>query len=77
MKESLNPAAGSKLREQQGRIGRYLTVAEVAEHLRVSSMTVYRFVRSGQLAAVQVGRGYRIHESDVRRYLEQRYMDAG
>jgi excisionase family DNA binding protein len=56
---------------------RFLTVAEVARLLRVSNMTVYRLVKGNQLAAVRVGRGYRIREEDVRRYLEQRYMDAG
>ncbi|MFN2389989.1 MAG: helix-turn-helix domain-containing protein [Actinomycetota bacterium] len=55
----------------------YLTVAEVARRLRVSNMTVYRIVKAGQLAAVRVGRGYRIREADVQRYLQQRYMDAG
>ena len=55
----------------------FLTVSEVARHLRVSNMTVYRLVNSGQLPAVRVGRGYRIRENDVRKYLEQRYMDAG
>ena len=56
---------------------RFLTVAEVAKRLRVSNMTVYRLVKSGQMAAVRVGRGYRIEESDVFRYLEQRYMEGG
>ena len=55
----------------------FLTVAEVARLLRVSNMTVYRLVKSSQLAAVRVGRGYRIREDDVQRYLQQRYMDAG
>jgi excisionase family DNA binding protein len=58
-------------------MSRFLTVAEVAHHLRVSNMTVYRLVNSGQLSAVRVGRGYRIREDDVRTYLEKRYMDAG
>lgn len=57
--------------------GSFLTVSEVARHLRVSNMTVYRLVKSGQLSAVRIGRGYRIREDDVHRYLEQRYMDAG
>ncbi len=56
---------------------RLLTVGEVAGTMRVSNMTVYRLVNSGQLAAVRVGRGYRIRQDDVRKYLEQRYMDAG
>ncbi|MGH2818325.1 MAG: helix-turn-helix domain-containing protein [Actinomycetota bacterium] len=58
-------------------MGRFLTVAEVAGYLRVSNMTVYRLINAGQLAAVRVGRGYRIREEDVTRYLQQRYMDAG
>ena len=57
--------------------GKFLTVGEVARHLRVSNMTVYRLVKSGQLSAVRIGRGYRIREADMHKYLEQRYMDAG
>jgi len=56
---------------------RFATVSEVARRLRVSNMTVYRLVKAGQLPAVRVGRGYRIREEDVLRYLETRYMDAG
>lgn len=55
----------------------FLTVAEVARRFRVSNMTVYRLIKSGQLGAVRVGRGYRIWEEDARRYLDERYMDAG
>lgn len=58
-------------------VGRFATVAEVAKQLRVSNMTVYRLVKAGQLPAVRVGRGYRIREQDVVRYLQNRYMDAG
>ncbi|HEX2235427.1 MAG TPA: helix-turn-helix domain-containing protein [Actinomycetota bacterium] len=58
-------------------LGRFLTVAEVARQLRVSNMTVYRLVKARQLPAVRVGRGYRLREEDVRKYLAQRYMDAG
>ena len=44
---------------------RFLTVAEVADLMRVSSMTVYRLVRSGELPAVRFGRSYRIPETAV------------
>jgi excisionase family DNA binding protein len=44
---------------------RFLTVAEVADMMRVSSMTVYRLVHSGQLPAVRFGRSFRIPESAV------------
>jgi excisionase family DNA binding protein len=40
-------------------------------------MTVYRLIKSGQLSAVRVGRGYRIRSEDIRKYLDERYMDAG
>jgi excisionase family DNA binding protein len=56
---------------------RFVTVAEVAEQLRVSNMTVYRLIQSGQMAAVRVGRSYRIRERDVDRYLAEQYTQAG
>ena len=56
---------------------RFVTVAELAGQLRVSNMTVYRLVQSGQLPATRVGRSYRIREEDVDRYLAQQYTRAG
>jgi excisionase family DNA binding protein len=49
-----------------------LTVGEVAEAMRVSNMTVYRMIKAGQLAAIRVGKNYRIRETDVERYLLER-----
>ena len=51
---------------------RLLTVGEVAGVMRVSNMTVYRLIKSGFLAAIRVGKNYRIRESDVNRYLLER-----
>lgn len=48
-----------------------LTVNEVANILRVSNMTVYRLVKSGQIPAIRVGKNYRIKESDVNKYLSR------
>jgi excisionase family DNA binding protein len=56
---------------------RFVTVAELADQLRVSNMTVYRLVQSGQLPAVRVGRSYRIREEDVDRFLSDQYTQAG
>lgn len=56
---------------------RFLTAAEVASLLRVSTMTVYRLIRSGELPAVRVGKSYRVREDDVDRYLAARYTQAG
>src|SRR3972149_3530500 len=51
---------------------RLLTVGEVAATMRVSNMTVYRLIKAGHLAAIRVGKNYRIRESDVNRYLSER-----
>ncbi|GAA1869315.1 helix-turn-helix domain-containing protein [Paeniglutamicibacter psychrophenolicus] len=48
---------------------RFMTVAEVAEVMRVSKMTVYRLVHAGDLPAVRFGRSYRVPESAVQEYL--------
>ena len=44
---------------------KFLTVAEVATVMRVSKMTVYRLVHSGELPAVRVGRSFRVPEDAV------------
>jgi excisionase family DNA binding protein len=54
----------------------FLTVAEVAKALRISNMTVYRLINSGELAAVRVGKSYRLREEDVDRYVGARFTEA-
>jgi len=56
---------------------RFVTVNEVADLLRVSRMTVYRLIRSKELSAVRVGRGIRVREDEIHRYLNERYTEAG
>jgi len=55
----------------------FLTVAEVAAMLRVSKMTVYRMVHSGDLPAMQVGRSFRVPERAVHDYLAAGLGDWG
>ncbi|MDH3706182.1 MAG: helix-turn-helix domain-containing protein [Acidimicrobiia bacterium] len=57
--------------------GAFLTVAEVAAMMRVSTMTVYRLIKAGDIPAVRVGKSYRIREDDVDRFLADRYTEAG
>jgi excisionase family DNA binding protein len=56
---------------------KFLTIAEVATMIRVSKMTVYRLVHSGELPAVRVGRSFRVTEEDVNAYLEKSFYNAG
>ena len=55
----------------------FMTVAEVASALRVSKMTVYRLVHSGELPAVRVGRSFRVPEKAVQEYLRTSFFEAG
>ena len=62
-------AAGPALQRPAPRTVSFLTVTEVAAIMRVSKMTVYRLVHGGELAAVRVGRSFRVPEPAVRSYL--------
>jgi excisionase family DNA binding protein len=57
------PGAGASV------LGPVLTVAEVAEALRVSTMTVYRLVNTGELSGLRVGKNIRIRATDLDAYL--------
>ncbi len=52
--------------------GGLLTVGEVAAAIRVSNMTVYRLIKSGELPALRVGKNYRLRRLDVERFLDER-----
>lgn len=60
--------------EQPGRV-RFLTVAEVAEVMRVSKMTVYRLLHSGEMPAVRVGRSFRVPQDALDHYLATAYVE--
>ena len=52
--------------------GGLLTVAEVAATMRVSNMTVYRLIKTASSRPCASGKNYRIRETDVERYLDDR-----
>jgi excisionase family DNA binding protein len=51
----------------------YLTVAEVAEKLKLNQQTVRNWIDQGSLPALRVGRRVRIKRSDFERILEESY----
>ena len=53
-----------------------MTVREVADLMRISSMTVYRMIKDGQLGAVRIGKGYRVPRRDVADYLRRHSQRA-
>lgn len=47
----------------------YLTIEEVAKLLRVSYLTVYRWIKANKLSAYKAGKQYRIKKSDLDEYI--------
>ena len=45
--------------------------------MRVSRMSVYRLIHSGDLEAVRFGRSFRVPEHAVDAYLRDSFYDAG
>jgi excisionase family DNA binding protein len=48
---------------------KFWTVAELAVLFRTSKMTVYREIHTGNLAATQIGRSFRVPDAAVTAYL--------
>ena len=53
------------------RMDEILTIQEATEYLRLSQSTIYRWCKRGALKAFEVGRGWRIHWSEIERIMEQ------
>lgn len=53
-------------------IERFLTTEQVANILQVHPFTILKFLKEGKLKGVKLGRVYRIKESDVHEFLEER-----
>ena len=56
-----------------GSLDELLTVAEVAELLKLNQQTVRNWIDQGSLPALRVGRRVRIRRSDLDRLLEESY----
>lgn len=47
----------------------YLSVADVAKHIGVSKMTVYRLAESGDIPSLRFGRSIRIDAEGLEQYI--------
>ena len=52
-------------------IGQFQTVKDVADMLKVGEATVRRWIRDGELRAIDIGRGWRIAPEDLDDFLRQ------
>ena len=48
---------------------KFLTIYEIALMMRISKMSAYRLIHSGELEAIRVGRSYRVPEQAVISYM--------
>jgi excisionase family DNA binding protein len=49
----------------------FLTVQDIAERLQVSEQTVRRWIKTGQLPAIELGGQYRVSPDDFREFLKK------
>ncbi|GAB1481037.1 hypothetical protein MASR2M74_36200 [Paracoccaceae bacterium] len=49
---------------------RYQTVQEVADRLEVAEATVRQWIKSGALRAIDIGKGWRISDTDLAQFLK-------
>lgn len=50
----------------------YQTVKEVAERLKVAEATVRHWIKESQLRAIDIGKGWRISDTDLASFLTSR-----
>lgn len=53
--------------------GRLMNVEETADYVGLSTFTVRRLAKHGQLPAAKVGRAYRFKKEDIDSYLRTQY----
>ena len=51
---------------------RYQTVPEVADRLEVAEATVRQWIKAGALRAIDIGKGWRISDTDLSQFLTTR-----
>ena len=56
---------------------RLLTLSEAARLLQVSTRTLHRMIRSGDLPALKVGGQWRVRETQLQQWVEHRETSGG
>lgn len=59
-------------------LGRFLTIAETAEVLNVSTSQAYALVRSGELPAIKIGAAghWRVERLELEAYIDAKYEES-
>jgi excisionase family DNA binding protein len=54
----------------------YLTVKQVADELSFTERAVHKWIKEGRIAALKIGRDYRISEEDFQKFKEKHFIPA-
>lgn len=54
----------------------YLTVKQVADELNFTEAAVTKWIREGKIAALKIGREYRISDEDFQKFKEKHFIPA-
>ncbi len=49
----------------------FYTTEEVAKGLKVSKLTIYRYIKAKKISAYKIGKEFRIDEKEFERFLNQ------
>ena len=49
-----------------------LKVKDIMEMLNISRPTAYRWIESGELPAIQIGKNWRFDEAEMKKYIESK-----
>jgi len=55
---------------------KFFTTEQVANILQVHPFTILKFIKQGKLIGLKLGRVYRIKESDVEKFIEERMTNS-
>ncbi|MEX0896023.1 MAG: helix-turn-helix domain-containing protein [Patescibacteria group bacterium] len=53
-----------------------LTIEEVAQALKVSKMTIYRYIKTKKLPAYKLEQELRVKEDDLQNFLDKRKLET-
>ena len=48
-----------------------MTITEVADYLKISEVTTYKFVQDGKISGFKIGRHWRVKRSDLAQFIEK------
>lgn len=54
----------------------FLTVKEVSQLLKLSELTIYKYIREGKLEAIEFGGHYRVGKTSLSKFIESHIVEG-